>query len=164
MALPLSVSEEACADLGGDTDGDGICDDEGNNGIAGDQPCSCDSRSPEAGCNENSGDNCPFFPNPGQEDDGGFNTTEPDGIGNACQCGDVNGNGVPGSTDGTLIKRSVAGLPPYGSVERMPFPGNCDVNGNGVCNTTDGTIVKRNWAGLTPHGVVASQLCPNANP
>ena len=87
-----------------------------------------------------------------------------DGIGNACQCGDVNGNGVVNTTDATLIKRSVAGLAPYFSIDGMPFPGNCDVNGNGACNTTDGTIVKRNVAGLAPHGVVTSQLCPNANP
>jgi hypothetical protein len=128
---------DECAGLGGDTDGDGICDDD---------------------------DNCPFFPNPGQEDDGGFNTWEPDGIGTACQCGDVNGNGIVNTTDGTLIKRSEAGLAPFFSEEGMPFPGNCDVNGNGNCSTTDGTIVKRNVAGLPPDDVVVSQLCPNANP
>jgi hypothetical protein len=123
-------------------------------------------------------DNCPFFPNPGQEDSGGLNTIEPDGIGNACQCGDVNGNGSVSTTDATLIKRSVAGLSPYYSVEGMLFPGNCDVNGNGVCNTTDGTIVKRNAVRMSPcapgvsvrHGscdgptLTQAQLCPNANP
>ena len=76
----------------------------------------------------------------------------------------MNGNGTVNTTDGTLIKRSVAGLPPFNSVEGMPFPGNCDVNGSGECNTTDGTLVKRNVAGLPPAGVVESQSCPNANP
>lgn len=44
-------------------------------------------------------DNCPFFPNPGQEDDGGLNTTNPDGLGTACQCGDVDDDGWVGNFD-----------------------------------------------------------------
>ena len=136
---------------GQDPDGDGICDD------GGPDPCT-------GGAMENCKDNCPFFPNPGQEDDGGFNTSVADGIGNACQCGDVDCNGRVNTTDGVFIKRSVAGLAPYFSVEGMPCPGNCDVDGNGLCNTTDGTFVKRNVADLPPPGIVTSQLCPNANP
>jgi hypothetical protein len=33
-------------------------------------------------------DNCPLVANTDQADDGGINTHTPDGIGNACQCGE----------------------------------------------------------------------------
>ena len=38
-------------------------------------------------------DNCPQRANPGQEDTGGIANAVADGIGNACQCGDVTANG-----------------------------------------------------------------------
>jgi len=144
---------DPCVSLGGDTDLDGVCD---NN------------------------DNCPFAANPLQEDTGGFfANTSPDGIGNACQCGDINGNGQANSTDGTLIKRAAVGLAPYHSIPgTIPEIGNCDVNANGTCNSTDGTLIQRNAVGLAPcaSGVAVvgglcqgltlteSQQCPNANP
>jgi hypothetical protein len=137
----VSEGNGPCAP-GDDSDGDGVCT----------------SGSPPPA------DNCPSTANPGQEDDGGFNTGVPDGIGNACQCGDVNGDGSVNNTDGTIIKRCVLGLSPCegGGPELLPSPGNCDVNGDGVCNTTDGTIVKRNVVGLSPADVVISQKCPSA--
>ena len=123
-------------------------------------------------------DNCPHTPNPDQADNGGFNTDTPDGIGDACQCGDVNGNGMTNNTDGVLIERCVQGLSPCegGGPELLAEPGNCDVNGNGQCNSIDGTTVRRNVEGLTPcaDGVsetdgacngstmTESQLCANA--
>jgi hypothetical protein len=38
-------------------------------------------------------DNCPRTANQSQTDAGGVNTSTPDGAGDACQCGDVNGDG-----------------------------------------------------------------------
>jgi hypothetical protein len=35
---------------------------------------------------------------------------------------DVNGNGICGTTDGTIVKRNVAGLPPVGVVTSQLCP------------------------------------------
>ncbi|MCZ6568666.1 MAG: dockerin type I domain-containing protein, partial [Deltaproteobacteria bacterium] len=125
-------------------------------------------------------DNCPFVSNPDQEDDGGIDSSSPDGIGKACQCGDVDGDGSVTGTDGTVIRRCSQGLSPCagGGPELLAEPENCDVNGDGSCNITDGTIVKRNVMGLTPCGdgvshtdglcngptMTEDQLCANAQP
>ncbi|MFQ5514592.1 MAG: thrombospondin type 3 repeat-containing protein [Myxococcota bacterium] len=43
----------------------------------------------------NFSDNCRFAANPGQQDNGGIGAgSTPDGIGDVCQCGDVDGDGV----------------------------------------------------------------------
>ena len=84
-------------------------------------------------------DNCPFVTNPGQEDSGGINTTEPDGIGDACQCGDVTGNGVVNGQDANAIKRHGLGQSPNPT---FVVAGNCDVSGNNACNGQDGNAVK----------------------
>jgi len=95
-------------------------------------------------------DNCPFAPNPTQTDSGGINTTVPDGIGDACQCGDVTGDGIVNIGDKTILSKSLAGLPPYFSVGAMPGFDKCDVNGDGVCNVADKTIISRALAALGP--------------
>jgi hypothetical protein len=83
--------------------------------------------------------------NPGQEDDGGINTEEADGIGNACQCGDVTGNGIVNGQDANAIKRHGLHLEPN---PLFVVPGNCDVSGNGACNGQDANAVKRVALGL----------------
>ena len=56
-------------------------------------------------------DNCPFLANANQADNGGLGfSTTPDGIGNACQCGDVTGEGQVNDTDAAFIKRQALGL------------------------------------------------------
>jgi uncharacterized repeat protein (TIGR03806 family) len=57
-------------------------------------------------------DNCPRTPNPSQTDGGGFGSSSPDGVGAACQCGDVSGDGRVDSTDGPLIRSALAKLGP----------------------------------------------------
>jgi len=101
-------------------------------------------------------DVCPFTSDPDQRDTGGIAT--PDGIGNACQCGDVTGNGVVNGQDAQAIKRYAIGLPS----PTFLVPGNCDVNGNGVCNGQDANAVRRIALGQPspPFG----QHCPNADP
>ncbi len=102
-------------------------------------------------------DNCPRIANPLQEDDGGIDTTTPDGIGNACQCGDVTGNGIVNGQDAASIKRHGLGLLPNPS---FVVPGNCDVTGNNQCNGQDANAVKR--AALGEPGPTFGQNCHNA--
>ena len=107
-------------------------------------------------------DNCPYTPNPDQKDSGGVGVgSPPDGIGDACQCGDVNGDGIVDLTDKTILSRSLAGLSPYGSVGAMPGFLKCDVNGDGLCNLADKTVLSRALAGLGP-GI--QQKCTAAIP
>jgi hypothetical protein len=107
-------------------------------------------------------DNCPYTPNPDQADSGGVGSgSPPDGIGDACQCGDVTNDGVVDVSDKTIFSRSLAGLSPYGSVGAMPGFSKCDVNGDGLCNLSDYIIVSRALAGLGP-GI--QQKCTAAVP
>ena len=82
-------------------------------------------------------DNCPFVANPGQEDTGGINTTEPDGIGNACQCGDVTGNGIVNGQDANSIKRH--GL---GQHRTRPSPLRATATSRGAARATDRTPMR----------------------
>jgi len=95
-------------------------------------------------------DNCPFAPNTDQKDSGGINTTVPDGIGDACQCGDVNNDGIVNIADKTALSRSLAGLPPYGSVAAMPGFNKCVVSSGGACNLAANTIITRALSALGP--------------
>jgi hypothetical protein len=95
-------------------------------------------------------DNCPYTYNPDQKDSGGVGTATPDGIGDACQCGDVNNDGIVNIADKTVLARSLAGLPPYSSVGAMPGFNKCDVNSDGNCDLADNTIIAHAIAGLAP--------------
>ncbi|TMA24138.1 MAG: hypothetical protein E6J87_24385 [Deltaproteobacteria bacterium] len=102
-------------------------------------------------------DNCPFVSNPDQLDSGGINTTVPDGIGDACQCGDVTGNGIVNGQDANAIKRHGLRIEPNPT---FLVPGNCDVTGNGACNGQDANAVKR--AALDLASPLFGQNCHNA--
>jgi hypothetical protein len=105
-------------------------------------------------------DNCPYTANPNQTDSGGVGQgSAPDGIGDACQCGDVNNDGIVTGVDRTILSRSLAGLSPYFSVNAMPGYDKCDVNGDGLCNTGDATVISRATVGLPP---AIKQECPAA--
>lgn len=39
-------------------------------------------------------------------------TASPDGIGDVCQCGDMNGDGRVNNTDKIIMSRFIGGLPP----------------------------------------------------
>jgi len=93
-------------------------------------------------------DVCPFTSNTGQEDcctPGSGSTSNPDGIGDACQCGDVTGDGASNSFDATMIKRQALGL----SAPLFNVPKNCDVTGDGACNSFDATMITRKALGLS---------------
>ncbi|MFQ5699206.1 MAG: matrixin family metalloprotease [Myxococcota bacterium] len=133
---------------GEDSDGDGICDDGDASGVAGDSPCTTGSA---VGCD----DNCPFQPNPGQADQGGRNSPLPDGIGDACQCGDADGDGIVDITDLVGLLRFLGGLPP--GVD----PTTCSVVGDPACDITDAVVLERFLGGLPP-GI--AQACAAALP
>ncbi|TMA23042.1 MAG: hypothetical protein E6J87_25655 [Deltaproteobacteria bacterium] len=102
-------------------------------------------------------DNCPFEPNANQSDVGGIGAASgPDGIGDACQCGDVSGNGRVTTADATLITRSLL-VPPTATLAR---PGLCNVGGSVACSTADAVIVTR--ALLVPPTATVQQVCPAA--
>jgi hypothetical protein len=133
-------------DRGIDSDCDGIPDD----GAPGDVPCATGQLS---ACD----DNCPFASNVGQEDSAGIGVgSGPDGIGDACQCGDVNGDGAVTSEDGATIMGSLL-VPPSAVMSR---PDLCDVGGSVGCSTSDAVIVKR--AQLTPATATVAQVCEYA--
>jgi len=98
-------------------------------------------------------DNCPGTSNSDQKDSGGVDTNSPDGIGDACQCGDISGDGKITNTDSVLMRRHLLGLP---SNFNADF---CDVNGDAQCTNTDAVIIQRAILGLPP-GI--SQSCPAA--
>jgi hypothetical protein len=104
-------------------------------------------------------DNCPGTGNYDQEDSGGLGLgSAPDGIGDACQCGDVSGKLVVTVTDVLSIHQAVLELPPFDQgvgVEqqvgsRRFIPARCDVTGNG-CTANDGLRIAQALLHLGPH-------------
>lgn len=104
-------------------------------------------------------DNCPSFHNSDQADSGGVGAASvADGIGDACQCGDVSGNGRVTTADATLITRSLL-VPPTAMLTR---PDLCDVGGRTGCTTADAVIISR--ALLVPSTANVQQMCAPALP
>ncbi len=112
-------------------------------------------------------DVCRFTPNgaaesglPGvgnQQDHGGVGRgTTADGIGDACQCGDVSGDGVVTLSDVLLTQRSLLD-PPTATLAR---PEHCDVTGDGLCDLSDGVTLRR--ALLRPVQATIVQECAPA--
>jgi len=90
-------------------------------------------------------DNCPVTSNANQNDSGGVDTNSPDGIGDACQCGDLNGDGKITNTDSRLIR-----LNSFGWILPAFNPDFCDVNGDAQCTNTDAVLIHRTILGLPP--------------
>jgi len=104
-------------------------------------------------------DNCPYTPNPDQKDTGGIGSgSAPDGIGDVCQCGDVNGNGFVTLADSVIILRSL--LTPPTATQQSPQL--CDVGGSAGCTLADAVIILR--ANLSPPTATVSQNCAPAKP
>ena len=100
-----------------DTDSDGVCD-----GPL--QQIFCLSAGP---------DNCPFVLNPSQQNSDGF------AAGDACQCGDVTGDGVLDEADLTRVREQLVGR-----TTATPFdPDRCDVTGDGLCDVRDLAVLER---------------------
>jgi hypothetical protein len=129
-----------------DTDLDGIPDD----GAPGSAPC---APGQSVGCD----DNCPYAANPTQQDAGGVGSElDPDGIGDACQCGDVSGDGLVTMADAMLI---LGGDPEAAGMAR---PDLCDVGAGPGCGPPDGYYIVR--ALVPPPSAAIRQQCPPAQP
>lgn len=78
-----------------------------------------------------------------------------DGISDAEQCGDVNGDGLVGAADPALLRLSLSGL------RNLIAPSKCNVagasGGNSSCDAADAAVLIRNQAGLAPGPL---QICP----
>ncbi len=100
-------------------------------------------------------DNCVYTANPLQEDGGGLQGAMPDGIGDACQCGDLNGDGRIDLLDAALYQRALAGVLPVALEEDR-----CSVIGGRLdCEPNDRQAMRQGLVGLAP-GV--SQVCQAA--
>jgi hypothetical protein len=113
---------------------------------------------------ESPGDNCAFTPNGDQLDGGGIGSASgADGIGDACQCGDVNADGRVTLSDAVLVTRSLL-VPPLATLTRQDL---CDVGGppspaTQGCTITDAVLIRR--ALLQPPSATLGQVCPPALP
>jgi len=133
-----------CDLLGGDADGDGICDDGNGDGIAGNAPCSCQPGSPPS-CATNCDDNCPWTANPDQLDVGKVGAPDvPDHIGDACQCLDVSNDGHGNIVDAVLYRRAVTSHPPA-----LPAPQKCLGAGASACDASDVAPLRSALAGVS---------------
>jgi hypothetical protein len=102
-------------------------------------------------------DNCVYAANPGQEDSGALLSLVPDGIGDACQCGDVSGDGLPTVVDVVRYRRALLLLDPP-----LPAPQKCDVAlAVGSC---DGLDVTRLRGALAADGFGLAQICEADRP
>lgn len=134
-----------CDLLGGDGDGDGICDDGSGSGVVGDLPCSCPAGAPPA-CDDVCDDNCPWEPNPDQLDVGRFGDPDlPDGIGDACQCYDVSDDGRGNVLDSVLYHRVLGSLEPP-----LADPRKCPGAGAASCDAADIGPLRAGLASPTP--------------
>jgi hypothetical protein len=105
----------------------------------------------------NASDNCPTAWNPDQSDTGGIGAASaPDGVGDACQCGDVDFDFRTTSLDVGLYRLHLAASPgaAFGPAALL----RCDVAGAGAaCDILDVTVLRRALASLAP-GI--GSLCP----
>ncbi len=92
------------------------------------------------------GDNCPATYNPDQSDTGGFASVAPDGVGTACQCAEVSGDGNVSILDAVLMARFV-----YGYAASVPFPARCAASAGASCDEDNWYVLRNGLAGvLTP--------------
>ena len=105
-------------------------------------------------------DNCPFAPND-QTDDGGVGTQSPDGVGNACQCGDLDGDGVVDASDVSWLRTCLAfpeALTSDGKAECARFAT------LGLCDVLEMVFLQRGLAGLDPEILQSCQAAQTPPP
>ena len=100
-------------------------------------------------------DLCPFEPDPLQLD------ANSDGIGDACQCGDLSGDGLIGSADSDLLRAWLTAVVPSAAALAR-----CNVIGvaipvGGDCRVDDWAVLRRALAGSPPGPL---QVCAPALP
>lgn len=143
----VNIYPEGCEPLW-----DSDCDDIPNDAASGAGSCA-------TGQTLDCDDNCPYTWNPDQLDTGGTGVgSAADGIGDACQCGDVSGDGRVSSIDVAIIMRALM-QPPRSTMFR---PDLCDVGGSADCTSADASIAFR--ALMTPPLANIQQQCDPAQP
>ena len=86
-----------------------------------------------------SDDNCPNWPNPSQADNGGVGAgSSGDGIGDACQCGDVTDDGEVDAADRDAYIAYMSTGDPYQTILASQ---KCDIDGDGICTAADAAFV-----------------------
>ena len=171
--IPDLSNFDPCADLGGDTDGDEVCDNDDNcpltvnpeqENLDGDglgdvcDPCPLDVTNADldgdGACAEL--DNCPYTQNPEQSDSGGFDTANPNATGDSCECGDISGDGIVDLLDIVILWRDLFDLLPG-----LVAPEKCRVAALGNCDGPDLAALRDALAGLT---LGVESLCLAAAP
>jgi cysteine-rich repeat protein len=104
-------------------------------------------------------DNCPYEANAGQQDSGAFGGGDADGIGDACQCGDVTGDGAVTILDAVEIRRFASSLgPPLASLALCNVAGEAGAAAS-TCGLDDEAELRRGLAELSdPSGRCAPSL------
>jgi PKD repeat protein len=104
-------------------------------------------------------DNCPLVAND-QTDGGGLGASGPDGIGDACQCGDLDVDGDADASDAERLRQALAD--PFGAELSPPAHARCSVVGDpDSCDVLDVVVLARANAGLEPP---LAQSCIAAQP
>jgi hypothetical protein len=105
-------------------------------------------------------DNCAYTFNPGQVDSGGIDDVTPDGIGDACQCGDVDDDGIVDELDVFAYRDSLAD--PIGFALSPAGVSKCSViDSAGPCEILDVSVTQR-VLGMLPPDI--EQVCSAATP
>ncbi|MGE0857895.1 MAG: hypothetical protein AB7I01_06525 [Gammaproteobacteria bacterium] len=101
-------------------------------------------------------DNCPFIQNNPNTDNGGVGTgSAPDGIGDACQCGDLDGDGRVTLADAGRIRQALAD--PEGAALTGPELGRCAVDPDGAgCDVLTASLIER---AVTVGDLTLAQTC-----
>lgn len=100
-------------------------------------------------------DNCPFFSNVAQNDNGGLSTVVADGVGDDCQCGELDDTGDIAGTDLTALRDFLAGIGGPIASDR------CSVIGGTECDVADAAVLTRALGSLEPG---LAQVCAPAVP
>lgn len=132
LSFVRAAVDGALAELTGDTDLDGILDDGDASGTPGDAPC---APGQTAGCD----DSCARVPNPGQEDAGGLFGPAPNGIGDVCECGDADEDGLLDAADVSAMQLCLGG---NGACSPR-----CDADASGACDAGDAPALRAALAG-----------------
>ena len=104
-------------------------------------------------------DNCPQTWNPDQSDTAGVGSDAPDGSGDACQCGDLTGEGRGDDLDVYAYRLGLTTT----TEELLPTASRCNLadppSGEVGCDVLDVTVLRRAVGGVGPG---AGQLCTAA--
>ncbi len=94
-------------------------------------------------------DNCPFAPNEQQADAGGIGAgSTPDGIGDACQCGDPLSDGIIDADDVLLLRLHLAFPSIVLTPQELEMCNRIAVTG--ACGILEVTLLRRAIEGLAP--------------